>query len=257
MSPRSASKVIVTASEETTIMDNATLSDLNRRQPFEPEMILIPAGEFLMGSDPSVDKDTIVDEQPQHHLYLPDFYIAKTPTTNAQYAAFVLSADHEALSHWEDRRPLQGQEDHFVVNVSWYDAVAYCNWLSDVTGKAYRLPSEAEWEKAARGTDGRIYPWGNEYDISLFGAFAYPGKASPRGVLEMASNVWEWTRSLYKDYPYDPTDGREDLEADGSRALRGGWIVAQVVARAACRLGGLNPNKRNESYGFRVVVSLA
>jgi len=239
MSPRSASKVIVTASEETTIMDNATLSDLNRRQPFEPEMILIPAGEFLMGSDPSVDKDTIVDEQPQHHLYLPDFYIAKTPTTNAQYAAFVLSADHEALSHWEDRRPLQGQEDHFVVNVSWYDAVAYCNWLSDVTGKAYRLPSEAEWEKAARGTDGRIYPWGNEYDISLFWRF------SP--TLEKPAHVafWRWpatfgsgrgacTRTILTT---QRMDGKISKRTAPARCAAGGSSLRSSPARHAASAG--------------------
>jgi formylglycine-generating enzyme required for sulfatase activity len=134
------------------------------KQPFEPEMILIPAGEFLMGSDPQKDSDTEDNEQPQHLLYLPDYYLGKTPVTNAQYRAFVQATGYQRPEDWAKGRPPRDKEDHPVVNVSWYDAVTYCRWLSEVTGKSYSLPSEAEWEKGARGTDGRIYPWGNQWD---------------------------------------------------------------------------------------------
>jgi formylglycine-generating enzyme required for sulfatase activity len=199
---------------------------------FEPEMVLIPAGEFLMGSDPSVDQDARDDEQPQHTLYLPDYYLAKTPVTNAQYAAFV-QATYRQPEGWEAGKPSSGKEDHPVVNISWHDAVAYCRWLSGVTGRPYRLPSEAEWEKGARDTDGRIYPWGNQWDAKRCNTResgkrdttpvgAYLEGASPYGLLDMAGNVWEWTRSVYKSYPYDPDDGREDLEAKGIGVLRGG-----------------------------------
>jgi len=140
----------------------------------EPEMTLIPAGEFLMGSDPNVNKKAGGGEQPQHTLYLPDYHLAKTPVTQAQYAAFVQATGHRAPSsseswaepyNWSGSTPPKSKGNHPVVLVSWHDAVAYCNWLAEITGKPYHLPSEAEWEKGARGTDGRIYPWGNRWDV--------------------------------------------------------------------------------------------
>jgi formylglycine-generating enzyme required for sulfatase activity len=230
---------------------------------FEPEMVLIPAGEFLMGSDPSVDKDAQDEEQPQHTLYLPDYYLAKTPVTNAQYAAFA-QATYRQPSHWEGGKPPSGKEDHPVVNVTWHDAVAYCHWLSEVTGRPYRLPSEAEWEKGARGTDGRIYPWGNQWDAERCNSEesgkgdttpvgAYPEGASPYGLLDMVGNVWEWTRSAVKSYPYDPDDGREDFVAERDRVLRGGsWFDVRVGARCVERNWD-DPNTSDFDFGFRLV----
>jgi formylglycine-generating enzyme required for sulfatase activity len=246
------------------------------RHPFEPEMILIPAGEFLMGSDPSVDKDVREDEQPQHTLHLPDYYLAKTPVTQAQYAAFVQATVHRVPYvdanwakpyNWSESTPPRGKEDHPVVLVSWHDAVTYCRWLAEVTGKPYRLPSEAEWEKGARGTDGRIYPWGSQWDVKWCNAFgsgkggttsveAYPQGASPYDLLDMAGNVWEWTRSIHnKGYPYVPGDGRENLRSRGARVLRGGsWDDDDRAARCANRGWG-GTDAREADLGFRVVVS--
>jgi formylglycine-generating enzyme required for sulfatase activity len=117
------------------------------RQPIvEPEMILIPAGEFLMGSDPQKEPEYYDEELPQHRLYLPDYYLAKTPVTNAQYMVFVRAAGYRLPGAWKGGKPTDGKDDHPVDCVTWNDAVAYCRWLSDVTGKPYRLPSEAEWE---------------------------------------------------------------------------------------------------------------
>jgi formylglycine-generating enzyme required for sulfatase activity len=214
---------------------------------FEPEMILIPAGEFLMGSDPSVDSLAESDEQPQHTVYLPDYYLAKSPATNAQYAAFVQSG-YRVPNHWETwHQPPTGKGDHPVVNVSWHDALAYCRWLAAVTGKPYRLPSEAEWEKGARGTDGRIYPWGNEWDEKL--------GASPYGLSGMRRSFWEWCSSLDQDYPYNPDDGREDLEVRGSRVLRGHvWPDDQNSPRCAFR-DRTYPDDRADYVGFRVAAS--
>jgi formylglycine-generating enzyme required for sulfatase activity len=234
------------------------------RQPFEPEMVLITAGEFLMGSDPGKDKLAEDDEQPQHTLHLPDYYLAKTPVTNARYATFVQATDHHQPIHWEGGKPPKDKENHPVVYVSWHDAVAYCEWLSKVTGKLYRLPSEAEWEKGARGGDGRIYPWGNRWDAqrcnSSGGQFgttlvgAYPQGASPYGLLDMAGNVWEWTRSVYAGYPYDPEDGREDLLVEGLRTLRGGsWSSNPRRVRTSCRDSIYPRNFRND-IGIRVVL---
>ena len=143
----------------------------------------------------------------------------------------------------------------------------YCSWLSQMTGRLYRLPSEAEWEKAARGTDGRIYPWGDEppderrcnFGMNVGGTKPVgrysPQGDSPYGCADMAGNVWEWTRSLYKDYPYDPEDGREDLEADHRvlRVLRGGAFYEVWFVRCAARLG-IFPNDRSGYYGFRLVA---
>jgi formylglycine-generating enzyme required for sulfatase activity len=162
-----------------------------------------------------------------------------------------------------------------VVYVSWYDAKAYCHWLSEVTGRGYGLPGEAEWEKGARGTDGRIYPWGNRWDATRCNSdesgqskttsvHAYPQGASPYGVLDMAGNVWEWTHSLWgRDwgrpdyrYPYKATDGRENLGAGQEvlRILRGGaFVYGRRGVRCACR-GGHSPSDRYWNLGFRVVV---
>jgi formylglycine-generating enzyme required for sulfatase activity len=241
------------------------------RQPFEPEMVLIPAGEFLMGSDPQKDQDAYKNEQPQHTPYLPDYYIARTPVTNAQYLAFVQATGYEQPGHWKGGKPPAGKENHPVVYVSWDDAVAYCNWLSEVTGRDYRLPSEAEWEKAARGTDGRIYPWGDEPpdegrcnfggkvgETMPVGQYSPQGD-SPYGCADMAGNVWEWTRSLDRGYPYDPRDGREDLEAGryGLRVLRGGAFYYEARdIRCAYRNWYLS-DVRSRGSGFRVLASPA
>jgi len=193
------------------------------------------------------------DEQPQHTLYLPDYYLARTPVTNAQYAAFVQASGHRHPEHWKGGKAPEGKRDHPVVNVSWYDAEAYCKWLAKVTGKAYGLPSEAEWEKGARGSDGRIYPWGDEWDSERCNSRegdergttpvgAYPRGASPYGLLDMAGDVWEWTRSFVRGYPYDPADGREDPGGGRHRVLRGGsWdfqrgvrcVAGSVIAQGA------------------------
>jgi formylglycine-generating enzyme required for sulfatase activity len=259
------------------------LSDLlATRQPLEPEMIPIPAGEFLMGSDPERDRDAEEDEQPQHTLYLPDYALARTPVTNAQYAVFLRTARYRPPPHWKLlfwrwRRPPIGRQDYPVINVSWHDALAYCRWLSAVTGKPYCLPSEAEWEKAARGSDGRIYPWGDVWDpercnIGQGGkkegttpVEAYPQGASPYGLLDMVGNVWEWTRSLWGlklqapefKYPYDPTDGRENSMAPPyvRRVLRGvSFFNERRVARCAARYR-YSPRNQYVSVGFRVAIS--
>ena len=237
--------------------------------PFEPDLIHIPAGEFLMGSDPKKDKVAQKDEQPQHTVYLPEYFIAKTPVTNAHYLAFVGATNHDEPEHWEDGKPPKGKEDHPVVYVTWHDAIAYCQWLAEATGKAYRLPSEAEWEKAARGDkDGRIWPWGNEWDKKLCNSWEggpghttpvgqySPGGDSPYGCVDMAGNVWEWTSSAYKGYPYDPKDGREDAKAEaGARALRGGsWSDGQGYARVSYRSSN-EPGYFFLDVGFRVVVA--
>jgi formylglycine-generating enzyme required for sulfatase activity len=234
-------------------------------QPLEPELVLIPAGEFLMGSDPEKDRRAYENEQPQQRVYLPGYHIGRTPVTNAQYAAFVEASGYKPPKHWVDRKLPDHKEDYPVVYISWDDAMAYCRWLSKKNGQAYRLPSEAEWEKAARGTEGRIYPWGDAWELGRCNSNeggrddttrvdAYLEGASPYGILDMAGNMWEWTGSLYRPYPYNPNDGREDPKAFGKRVLRGGAFYSGARrVRCAYRDSGGMDDWRG-SYGFRVCV---
>ena len=154
-----------------------------------------------------------------------------------------------------------------VVGVTWHEARAYCAWLSAQTGKVYRLPSEAEWEAAARGLKARAYAWGKGFDASRCNTFeshirgttpvgVFPGGDTPEGLVDMSGNVWDWTSSLYRPYPYRAEDGREDVEnADDPRVLRGGsWYDPRDDCRCAIRLR-FNPDVRNGGIGFRVCCS--
>jgi formylglycine-generating enzyme required for sulfatase activity len=275
-SPILADKLAISTVEGLEKVVSEILRVISPGAHFEPEMILIPAGEFLMGSDPGKDRGALDDEQPQHTVYLPDYYIAKAPVTNAQYAAFVQVTQHMPPIHWPKAlEPQPGKENHPVVEVTWHDAVAYCRWLASITGKPYRLPSEAEWEKAARGTDGRIYPWGNQWDAKRCNSKeggpggtmpvgTYSDGASPYGLLDMVGNVCEWTRSLWGrelkrsdfKYPYDPADGREALVAGDyiRRAVRGGSFY-NIRGRVRCAFrSGYYLVYHTTYLGFRVCV---
>ena len=199
--------------------------------------VLVPRGKFLMGSREE-NKLAYEDEKPQKTIEIPEAYwMAQFPVTNEQYAGFVEanSRKHAWIKDWKKKM------DHPVVNVSWNDAQAYCQWLNETvgtqlpTGHVFRLPTEAEWEKAARGEFGFEWPWGNEFDknkcnssegnkgdTTPVGSFSAIGGDSPFGLADMVGNVWEWTQSLFQDYPYNAIDGREDLKNTGSRVCRGG-----------------------------------
>jgi formylglycine-generating enzyme required for sulfatase activity len=217
-----------------------------------PPVCDVPAGPFLMGSDPKKDTQADTDrELPQRSVSLKAYQIAKYPVTVAEYDCFVRAIGHpEPKSPYNQLTWAQQREerlDHPVVNVSWHDAVAYTAWLAEQTGQPWRLPTEAEWEKAARGIDGRLYPWGNRWFVanantspgkkgSATPVGAYPNSASSYGVLDMVGNVWEWTSTIFKPYPYVATDGREEAESSGPRVLRGcSWGDAARNARVAYR----------------------
>ena len=211
-------------------------------------------------------------------MELPDYYISRYPVTVDQFRAFKDSGYTPS-----DDRCLKGLGNHPVVFVDWFDAMAYCEWLTkklqgwkgtpaELAGRLRQgwrvtLPSETQWEKAARGTDGRVYPWGKKEDpnranydktgIGTTSAVGCFGKGkSPYGCLDMAGNVYEWTLSLYKEYPYDPKDGRENLEdKKGSRVLRGGtFLNNEHDVRCAYRYNS-NPDLADANSGFRVVLS--
>jgi formylglycine-generating enzyme required for sulfatase activity len=153
-----------------------------------------------------------------------------------------------------------------VVDICWFEARAYCAWLTAQTGQSFRLPSEAEWEAAARGTKGRRYAWGDTFDAARCNIFEthirsttpigiFPQGDTPEGLSDMTGNVWEWTNSLHQPYPYQAEDGREDPEPSENRVVRGGsWFNTQVEARAASRFH-VHPNDQASNLGFRVVCS--
>ncbi len=242
---------------------------------FEPQMVRIPAGEFLMGM-PEEDVDALREkyggdqrwwkaQTPQRKVHLPDYEIGKYPVTNFEYRAFVQDTGHGSPYHWEGDQYPEDLGDHPVVNVTWHDAVAYCEWLSEKTGKSYRLPAEAEWEKAARGTDGREFPWGDEWDASKCNtAEGGPGTTtpvgqyspegdSPYGVADMAGNVWEWCADWFNAYPGNLFPDRSYGEKYS--LLRGGsWRINRGYARCAYRLR-LYPVDWGDLIGFRCARS--
>ena len=232
------------------------------------EMVLVPEGRFSMGSPgKAVDEDGA--ERPVHEVSLPAFSVDKYEVTTAQYARFLNAVKRTAdeagrayiglneylpLEQGDGQwRPRKGVEKHPMLNVTWHGANAYARWA----GK--RLPTEAEWERAARGTDGRKFPWGSDMDRGKFrlGCDAmlpvgsHPAGVSPTGCLDMAGNAWEWTSSLFKPYPYDLADGREDANAAGRRVARGGsWEGEPHIAHCAYRFRP-EPDFCHRYLGFR------
>lgn len=275
-----------------------------------PFLVTIPAGPFLMGSTsdqvadqkrrfPDVDPRLLDREPPQHQVTLPEYQIGKYPVTVREFSEFVAETGYQTTAEKEGfsftftpkfaqtagsdwchpfgpETSVAGKENHPVTQVSWYDALAYCHWLSEKLDKPFRLPTEAEWEKAARGTDGRIFPWGSDWrpeivnadyrlkDTSLIGTFS-PASDSPYGVSDMSGNVFQWTSTTIGTteafpakffYPYNPADGREDLGVGDRRVGRGGsYSRSEVFCRCTFRFADL-PTDRYSAQGFRVALSL-
>ena len=249
------------------------------------ELVHIPAGPFMMGDD------RYDNEKPFHKVTLPEYWIGKYPITNAQFGMFVQATQYKTVAEkkgsgyvwdgkgWKDTKganwqqptgpgsDIQQKVDHPVVHVNWHDAQAFCKWLSEASKRQVVLPSEAEWEKAARGSpasssDIRAYPWGNkgpdntlcnfnenEKDTTPVGKYSPKGD-SPYGCADVAGNVWEWTRNIHRNYPYDPNDGRELLDVSEVRVVRGGsWFDGVGSVRSASRGKRYN---RSVIVGFRV-----
>lgn len=242
-----------------------------------PDFIAVGAGSFLMGT-PETElsalakrfggtREAYAEEAPQHTVFLAAFEIAKVPVTNRVYAIWVADSNARPPITWHGSQPRADLLDLPVVDVTWNEAQAFCRWLGAATNLPLRLPTEAEWERAARGTDGRMWPWGNEFAPERANVAetvnggptpvgAFPGGASPVGALDMAGNVWEWTASLQAPYPYIPADGRESLLAvpnlDRRRIMRGGcWANPGHFARTTCRFR-LPPDRSTHLLGFRL-----
>lgn len=238
-------------------------------------MAYVPPGEFLMGSD----KDQMAEESPEHWIWLPGFYMRRHVSSMADYRRFLLEGGYEIELFWTNAGWKWRQEsihiaevrwqmltrvptDDYPVNwINWYEAMAFACW------SGASLATEAQWEKAARGVDGRVFPWGNEFDEHLCSTDALgldgptkPGSYSPHGdspygLADMAGNLLEWVTSLYMPYPYNEDDGREDQDAPGRRVHRGGaWSNPPYVATTYRRVPNY-PHEIHVDHGIRLVYA--
>ncbi|CAB4705638.1 MAG: SUMF1/EgtB/PvdO family nonheme iron enzyme [Actinobacteria bacterium] len=220
----------------------------------------LPGGAVRIGRAATTSHGpAAADELPQHAVDVAPFEISETLVTNAQYAVFVEATGTTPPPHWSGQRPPAWLEQHPVTFVDWFDAQAFCTWADG------RLPTEAEWEKAARGTDTRRFPWGDAPTTANahvgLGAKAgttasvgsHPEGASPYGVSDLAGNVWEWVASAYAPYPYRPDDGREDPTGTPERVLRGGSFASPTLDYARCAMRSRSrPARRQAHIGFRI-----
>ncbi|MBC8286919.1 MAG: formylglycine-generating enzyme family protein [Nitrospinae bacterium] len=221
---------------------------------WKASMAYVPAGEFIMGSNERWD-----DEAPEHVSTTDAFYIDLNEVTNADYKIFVEATKRAHPFHWPEGNLPIGKEKHPVVYVSWFDANEYCHWA----GK--RLPTEQEWEKAARGDEGLIYPWGNEWSLDKSNnpyknstgtepVASYPEGRSPYGLYDISGNVWEWVDSYYLPHPGNPVTRAE--YGEDKRVLKGGsWFDCLSYG---CGLSAptfnrsfFTPEVKNNSFGFR------
>jgi len=236
------------------------------------DMATIPAGLFVMGTN---DPRSNAQNRPEHRVELPAYRIDKYPVTQAQYARFIAATRYRPPLNWEGGHIQQGMKLHPVTMVSWFNARDYCQWA----GK--RLPSEAEWEKAARGTDGRRWPWGNGMHPERLNTYYvagnttavtdYPTGASPYGVMDMAGNVQEWTADIFKPYPganasdkiYKPKlqdesymQGSEEKEQLLYRVMRGGSWKSDPFSTTTYHRNYSLPNYASDFFGFRCVAKV-
>lgn len=225
-------------------------------------LLLVPGGPFIKGSDGGDE-----DERPSHTVVIPDFYIGRCEVTNAQFGRFVTESRYTPQGFWEDYAGA-GKERNPVVGITYQDALAYCRWAQ------VRLPTESEWEKASRGSDGRKWPWGNAWDknrcnnglmerpdlqkfrtvvrggIGPMPVGMFPEGASPCGALDMAGNVWEWCSDLYAPYPGSAYKVKENEK--GFRVIRGGsWDNDPPDCLRGCNRLRFMPD-RSFVIGFRV-----
>jgi formylglycine-generating enzyme required for sulfatase activity len=259
-----------------------------------PELALIPSGDFVMGSE-----DADADEGPAHRVHLDEFLIGIQPVTNAEYESFVRDTGHRAPAIyelplvvtaggnereqafratgqpyvWLDSEAPNDRRDHPVTLVRWEDAIAYCAWLSGATGKIIRLPSEAEWEKAARGgLEGKRYPWGDTIDSANANFHHDGGPGAVRGtspcrafppngygLFDIAGNVWEWVHDWHSAsyYATSPQQAPTGPPEGALRVIRGGsWVSADPRMLACSHRHKVPPDTYSYGIGFRVVCSL-
>jgi len=227
----------------------------------EPEMVIVPAGEFLMGCDTGAG-----NERPAHRVFVDQFAIGRVTITNRLYQFFIEETGHSLPRGWEDSG--FNDADQPVTSVSWFDAIDYCAWVSEKTGKKYRLPSEAEWERAARGgLEGAVYTWGDEspvhqpnYDQLWLHGPERVGQRPPNGMglFDISENVHEWCSDWFGEHYYtdSPTVNPRGPMTGIRRSSRGGsWRHQIKITRVAAR-SSLPPGFQYSDYGFRCAMDL-
>lgn len=240
-----------------------------RLKQLAPILIQIPAGECVIGLTPAqaaalaeqlgMPLEQFLEETPQQQVALDAFQISRGPISCAEYMAFVTATDHPTPLYWGGHEPPAGLSDHPVVEVDLNDARWYCRWLSTATDREFRLPTEAEWERAARGDDQRLFPWGDQWAPGYCNIGAsdpgattpigsYPRDTSPYGCVDMAGNVEEWTATKYKRFP-----GSNAAPPQNRIVTRGGsWNAAIALARCTSRCAREATNT-SAARGFRIV----
>ena len=226
-------------------------------KPSHAQMVLIPAGEFIMGYDSGN-----ADESPQHKVKLKAFYIDKYEVSYSQFQKFVKATDYPAPEIWYDKKYRKyNKRNKPVVGISWEDAYSYALWA----GK--RLPTEAEWEKACRGDNGSLYPWGDKKPDKSLGNFSndntekvksFPEGASPYGVYNMLGNVWEWCSDWYDENYYSQSTNQNPAgpKITGQRVLRGGSHLSSLDILRSTLRGYSDPIDKTVYYGFRCVKDI-
>jgi len=232
------------------------------KAPANPDIVVIPEGSFLMGSEQEQE-----NERPCHRVWLDSFGIARFPVTNREYKQFLEETQRELPPFWRD--PMFSNENQPVVGVSWDDAATYCRWLSEKTERLFRLPTEPEWERAARGEkEGALFPWGNEPPSEKYfigcdpqtGGPAKVGVNEPNdfGLFDMSENVHEWCADYYdyNYYRYSPERNPPGPSSGQRRASRGGsWRHRVKFSRCAAR-SSLPPSFKYADYGFRIAMNI-
>lgn len=230
-------------------------------------LVEIPAGPFTMGTYPTGLRKTD-PEEPQRSVTLDAYAIGIYHVTNSQYAKFVNDAGYQKSIFWEDER-FNGEACP-VVGVSWYDVQNYIVWLNELTGEKYRLPTEAEWEKAARGTDGREYPWGNTWDATMANTAEaqlkktvavgnYPDGISPFGCYDMAGNAYDWCSDWFHidTYKYSPSENPMGAVEGRRKVIRGGsWQPRGEFAARCANRAASEPVRASHNIGFRIALDL-
>jgi formylglycine-generating enzyme len=229
--------------------------------PVEISPVIIHEGYFLMGND-----DGLENERPRHRVWVDSFAIARYAVTNSQYRLFLNDRSQKPPPNWDDEQ--FNHPDQPVTSVSWYEATAFCNWLSVRTGKAYRLPTEAEWEKAARGgLECKLYTWGDDppqnqphySEMWLKGPERVGSRPSNGfGLYDISENVHEWCSDWYDEryYKYSPERNPQGPTTGKRRSSRGGsWRHQIKITRVSAR-SSIPPEMRYSDYGFRCVMSL-
>ncbi len=210
------------------------------------------------------DNDMFENERPQHKVRVVAFEIAQYPVTNWEYYEFTTDTGYRLPRTWNGFMFSEEIGNHPVTGISKKDAEEYSRWLNHRTGSNYYLPTEEEWESAARGKDGRIFPWGNTFDpwrcntnesvkrgTTPVGAYS-PGGDSPCGAVDMVGNVWEWTSSIFRHYKDDPEEAQETPSAKTRYVVRGGaWYYSRKLARCAAR-EGMQQDYCSHLVGFRL-----